>query len=215
MKKSIQQILEEERLKSKISKMSDQHVNIALANKAKAEDPVWKETHKQAIDKVTKTPKWIEAHSKGTKNNSKNKEWVKKIGDKNRERNNKPEFIEKVKTGLRRLWDDPEYENERQRLREAKLKSNTNKKHIANRKKGIRDHFNSPAGEEHRKQMKLIHAKPMMTPEGVFVSLTEAGLYYKAKGLSNAKRKIEGWLKTDPKNFYRITMEEYNKLSKK
>jgi hypothetical protein len=63
--------------------------------------------------------------------------------------------------------------------------------------------------------MRTIHAKPMMAKGLPFLSLTEAGKYFREQGLMNAKRKIEGWLKTDPENYYRISKEEYQRLSKK
>lgn len=46
--KSIQEILEEERAKSRLSQVTEGHINRALANKIKAQDPDWKESLKKA-----------------------------------------------------------------------------------------------------------------------------------------------------------------------
>jgi hypothetical protein len=175
-----------------------------------AKDPKTKQTHKKALEKLVKRPDWIKAHAEGCANNSNNKEWVKKIGDKNREKNSNPEFIEKVRSGLNRY-----VEENREHIKQKNKISNTNPEHIANRKKGIAEHFASEAGQAHREQMKTIHAKPMIAQGIPFLSLTEAGKYFREKGMMNAKRKIEGYLKTDPENYYRISKEEYFKLTSK
>jgi hypothetical protein len=58
-------------------------------------------------------------------------------------------------------------------------------------------------------------ARPIITPLGIFPSRKDAAEAYLASGKANALRWIEKWLKTDPKDFYYISKEEYIMLTGK
>ena len=58
-------------------------------------------------------------------------------------------------------------------------------------------------------------ARPIVTPLGIFPSRKDAAEAYLASGKANALRWIEKWLKTDPKDFYYISKEEYIMLTGK
>jgi hypothetical protein len=66
--------------------------------------------------------------------------------------------------------------------------------------------------EEQRAKMRAWHqanprtnnAKPIMTPTGQFPSLIAAARWAEQNGLSNARNKIMGWLKTHPDQFYYV-----------
>ena len=66
------------------------------------------------------------------------------------------------------------------------------------------------------KNVRAARCKPIvLTQYGIYPSATEAGIDLKNKSISNARKKIQNWLKEDPKNCYYITKEEYIMLTGK
>ena len=55
--------------------------------------------------------------------------------------------------------------------------------------------------------------KPIKTPYGIFNSRLEAGNKIKEFGITNAHKKIDQFVKNDPKNYYYISREEYIRLT--
>ena len=70
-------------------------------------------------------------------------------------------------------------------------------------------------GKKHSKESSLKKREalgsPIKTPLGIFVSQSAAVEFYIEDGLTNARKKIQKWIKTDPTNYYYITKEEYAK----
>jgi hypothetical protein len=73
-----------------------------------------------------------------------------------------------------------------------------------------------PKSAETRAKMKESNARatPIVTPNGVFASISLAIAQAKSDGLPNAHRKIRKWVKEFPKDYYYITKEEYQRLKK-
>jgi hypothetical protein len=58
-------------------------------------------------------------------------------------------------------------------------------------------------------------AKPILTPYGVFASITDAVNFELANGLSNANKKVYAWLKNTTSGYRYISKEEYIMLTGK
>ena len=113
MTKSIQQIIDEEREKSLLSKVSERHLNSALANKAKASDPGYKENARLAQEKILQDPDMVErrnqAAKKGGETKRNSKDYQQLMTEVNRKKAESPEFSKNVSKGIKKKFQDSEY----------------------------------------------------------------------------------------------------------
>ena len=87
MKKTIQQILEEERKISPLKDIDEARINRTLANQAKAQDPEFQKKRLQGFDKLRGTDEWKEKLRKRSDNLKNNKEWQEKTKNANSREN--------------------------------------------------------------------------------------------------------------------------------
>lgn len=128
MSKTIQQIIDEEREKSLLSKVSERHLNSALANKAKANDPEYKENARLAQKKLLNDPSMVErrnqAAKKGGETKRNSKEYQKLMTEVNRKKAENPEFSKNVSKGIKEKFQDPEYVEKYKNGRKSMNKEN-------------------------------------------------------------------------------------------
>ena len=136
--------------------------------------------------------------------------------EKNKERYKDEEFKERWKKSIKDRYEDPEVrekqrqsvlgvpktEIHRQRVREARLKAPPRS---ADTRKKLSD---SQLGNQKR-------AKPIVTPFGVFASLKLAGDQLNIlRNFRNGRKVVCGMMQKNPKEYYYITREEYDNLTK-
>jgi hypothetical protein len=113
-------------------KKTDSQVNIARANRLKANDPKIKAKLSDSTQKVLADPAKVKirneaAHRGGlTKSNSiKYQELMTQV---NREKAKNPEFANNVRKGIKDKWEDPEYRAKQEKAKEVRMKPCTNGK---------------------------------------------------------------------------------------
>jgi hypothetical protein len=120
MTKSIQQIIDEEREKGMLSKVSEHRINSALANQAKSSDPVYKENARIAQQRVLNDPEKVairkEAQKHGGLTKKSDPEYQKLMIAVNRKKAENPMFANNVSNGIKQKHQDPEYK-EKMRLK--------------------------------------------------------------------------------------------------
>ncbi len=191
--KDIQKILEEQRQQAAIYQKTEHTISTTINNRTRATDP-----------------EWLEAIRKGAKKrNEENKEWYKNIAESNRkkvntdwkeknakilkERAKDPEWQAKHADAMKKKFDDPEYV----------------KKHAEAMKSRTED-------PKFMAKMKTIAFKPIITPYGVFASITLAGLHEeKITGKKFNPNRFTKLLKEINSGYKRITREEYIMLTGK
>jgi hypothetical protein len=212
MTKSIQQILEEERQKSQIGKVSDHHINRALANKAKADDPTIKEKLSKSIKKSYKdNPDQIKGKLEKLKNaNEKlfsDPEYRKKLKEDRQKQAKDPIYLQKLAEGIAKRDANPEYQKARALAFE---KRNNNADWKENIKKAQQNR--SP---EHIKAAFRSKAYPIVTPDGVFEGLEKAHeAYNKIRSFNNGRKWVLSMMKKEPTKYYKISWEEFDALTR-
>jgi len=136
--------------------------------------------------------------------------------EKNKERYGDAEYKERWRQSIKDRYADPEIremqsrkvkgvpksEIHKQRVREARLKAPPRS---ADTRKKLSD---CQLGNQRR-------AKPIVTPFGVFASLKLAGDQLNIlRNFRNGRKVVCGMMQKNPKEYYYITREEYDKLTK-
>jgi hypothetical protein len=137
------------------------------------------------------------------------------------ERNQDPEYIENHKIGvtINRANTYQAIDNARPEKRLQISKSLTGKSKSISHKKSLKEVTTNKPGDANWEKAcaegRNKRDKPFKCPFGVFNNRSEAARYAKEHNLfTNAQRKLEGWTKEKPNEFYFITHEEYAKLKK-
>lgn len=178
MNKSIQQILEEEREKSRLGEVSEATINRTLANEWKRENIEFSDTMSKVATERNQDPEYLEKLRHGIKHNRDNTYQA--------ESNARPDVKAKISKAL---TGKPKTEEHKQALKSTTTNrygdANYETKHkagLANRDRPFR------AGEY-----------------GIFQSRLEAARYATEQGLKNAVKKFEVWAKTNPTEYYFVT----------
>ena len=165
----------------------------ANANRNKVNDPDWIKAHKEGGAKRRADPKWQENVKKALQDRAKDPDWLEKNKRVLQDRAKDPDWIKKHAEGMKKKFDNPEYV----------------KKHAdAQAKKALNPEF--------KKKFKSIAYKPLITPYGVFASITLAGA---AEEELTGKRfnpnLFTKRLKDPDSGYKRISKEEYIMLTGK
>ena len=137
------------------------------------------------------------------------------------ERNQDPEYQENHKIGVT-INRDNTYQkecNNRPEVKEKISKSLTGVPKSESHKESLKEvQTNKPGNKNWEKacaEGRNKRDKPFKCPFGVFNNRSEAARYAKDHKLfTNAQRKLEGWTKEKPAEYYFITHEEYDRLKK-
>jgi sulfur relay (sulfurtransferase) DsrC/TusE family protein len=233
-KKTLQEIIDQQREKSKISKKSDHQINTTISAYARASDPEWL----KKITEINQTR--IERYGE---------EYRQKISDAQiqRYKNMSEEDKEKLSKISKQHWENIEYRNrmmeyystpehrdyiskrnkeiaQRPEMIDWYNKFNKEKRnnpeHVKRHQAGIDKRTKDPVWREIQAQRR----KPLKTPHGIFDSLKQTVEVLSNKGIitTDSKtpaialaNKIRTLMKRNPDQWYYISKEEYRKLTKK
>jgi hypothetical protein len=175
MTKSIQQILIEERAKSRLSELSDATINRTLANEWKRNDAEFSKTMSEVATERNQNPEYLENLRHGVKHNRDNSYQA--------EVNSRPEVKAKHSQNHK---GKPKSE-----VHKASLKATTTNKP------------GNPNWEAAHKAGLAKRDTPFHAGEyGTFQSRSEAAKYATGQGLKNALKKFEVWTKSKPNEYY-------------
>jgi len=153
-------------------------------------------------------------------------EWKKNNEAFNQRRAQTTEYKKLRKNIMDEKYADPEYKKWQEERVKATFADPEKK---AQMEKAHKDALSTPEYKENftkamqkrnetdwAKNVRAARCKPIvLTQYGIYSSATNAGLDLISKGVPNARKKVQHWLKTDPKNCYYITKEEYIMLTGK
>jgi hypothetical protein len=150
-----------------------------------------------------------------------NKEFAETMSEVAKERNQKDDYKKNHSIGVN-VKRDNTYQaevNARPEVKAKISKSLTNKSKSTLHKENLKKvTTNKPGNKNWEKacaEGRNKRDKPFKCPFGVFNNRSEAARYAKENNLfTNAQRKLEGWTKEKPDEYYFITHEEYAKLKK-
>lgn len=181
MTKSIQQIIDEERKKSRLGEVSDATINRTLANEWKRNDAGFSKTMSKVATERNQDPEYLENLRHGVKHNRDNSYQA--------ESNANPEVKAKISKALA-----------------GKPKSEEHKKSL---KATTTNKPGDPNWEAAHKAGLAKRDKPFYAGEyGIFQSRSEAAKYATEQGLKNALKKFEAWSKSKPEEYYFIKDEK-------
>lgn len=160
------------------------------------------------IDKPDQLEKKVSALKKANEKKFNDPEYLKDLKIKRQQQAKDPVYLEKLKNGLNKI--------DRKKWKENLLESQKKRNADPNWKKNI-----SLAQQEKRKdpafakKMFRLKAYAIKTPDGIFNGLDEAHIFYnKLRNFNNGRKWILGMMKKDPSNYYKISWEEYDSLTK-
>lgn len=177
MSKSIQQIIDEERKKSRLGEVSDATINRTLANEWKRNDTEFSKTMSKVATERNQDPEYLENLRHGVKHNRDNSYQA--------ESNSKPEIKAKISKAL---VGKPKSEEHKQALKSTTTNRYGDANYEAAHKAGLAKRDNP------------FHAGDY----GIFQSRSEAAKYATEQGLKNALKKFEAWTKSKPDEYYFI-----------
>ena len=175
-------------LTEKKVQVSDNHITAIHERNANPD-------YQRAIDRRTQDPTW----------RKKNHASVLKTVQTDKWKTNRAAGIEQMK-------NDPVWQKEQQ---ERFKRRSSNEQWLKRKTEASRKLAQDPVWLANNKQIIQERcAKPVMTPQGAFGSLTEAGLIYnEIKQFRNGRPWVSHQIKVNPTEFYYITREEYQKLT--
>jgi hypothetical protein len=177
MNKSIQQILEEEREKSRLGEVSEATINRTLANEWKREDLEFSKTMSKVATERNQDPEYLQSL---------------RVGIANRDNTYQAE--------VNRRPEKRALQSERQTGRVVSQETRKKLKSIKTNKYGDANY------EAAHKAGLAKRDKPFHAGEyGIFQSRLEAARYATEQGLKNAVKKFEVWTKTNPTEYYFVT----------
>ena len=179
MTKSIQQIIDEERRKSRLGEVSEATINRTLANEWKREDSEFSKTMSKVATERNQDPGYLEKLRHGVKHNRDNSYQA--------ESNANPEVKAKISKALS---GKPKTEEHKQALKSTTTNRYGDANYEAVHKAGL------------AKRDKPFHAGEY----GIFQSRSEAAKYATGQGLKNALKKFEAWSKSKPEEYYFIDL---------
>jgi hypothetical protein len=189
-KKTIQQILDEQKKESKIYDASNQ----GIAAHERNFNPEWVESQLKANERK-KGKSWILDLKKNDPEAY--NAWKEKHDEISKEVGQRPEFRKKVSDNNKKTWNDTDVRDKRSRgIRNAYADPQVN----ANKSKSTKEVANRP--DVYAKNLANImeRARPVQTPDGIFESLTAVARHY-----NKAVGTIQYWIKTSKKNeFYYV-----------
>jgi len=183
------------------------------------------------LKEVYKSQEWKDAQTEGARKNAKeNTDWYEKTVKKNRAIANDPERVRKISESKKRIKEqNPELWqklcNDASKRNSQKvttpygifpsLKEASNALGIAGNT--IRRYVNMGVeGYSMETKNRKTTGKPIITPIGIFVSKSQAGLAYcEFHGNRNGDKFVSNKLKDQPKEYYYISKEEYIMLTGK
>ena len=181
MTKSIQQIIDEEREKSRLSKVSDATINRTLANDWKRNDPEFSKTMSKVATDRNQDPTYIENHLAGVRHNRDNTYQA--------ETNSRQEVKEKISKALKGV---PKTEEAKKKYKEIKTNKYGDAKYEVAHKLGLAKRDRPFWAGEYS----------VMNNNQPFPSRSEAARFALSKGLVNSVKKFETWTKTKPTEYY-------------
>lgn len=187
--------------------------NYVDANRKKAKNEQFKEKLSESVkqsyidkpeQKNIKAKKMLETNLK----NFSDPEYKKWLREQRQLQAKDPGYLEKLRNGQKNM----DREEWKKNLLEGQKKRNENPTWKENIKKSKQEQWRDPA---HREKMLRVHSYAIKTPDGVFAGLDQAHVFYNNKrNFNNGRKWVKGMMKKDPKNYYKISWEEYDKLKK-
>lgn len=175
MTKSIQQIIDEERKKSRLGEVSDATINRTLANEWKRNDAEFSKTMSKVAIERNQDPEYLENLRNGIKHNRNNSYQA--------ESNAKPEVKAKISKALAGKTKTEEH---KQALKSTTTNRYGDANYEAAHKAGL------------AKRDTPFHAGEY----GIFQNRSAAAKYATEQGLKNALKKFEAWSLTKPNEYY-------------
>ena len=202
-----------------VGNMSDEELykknyNYLDANREKANDPEFikklSSSIKQSyVDKPEQLKNKLSALKKANEKKFNDPEYLKNLKIQRQKQAKDPAYLEKLHNGLEKI-DRVEW---KEKLLEGQKKRNAD----TNWKKNI-----SLAQQEKRKDpifvQKMFRTKAyaIKTPDTILNGLDQGHLFYnKLKNFNNGRKWLLGMMKKYPNEYYKISWEEYDKLTKK
>jgi hypothetical protein len=190
-------------------KKTDAQVNIARANRLKADDPAIKAKLSASTQQVLKNPEKVrirnEAARRGGNTKANSEEYQKLMTEINQKKALDPQFSKNVSKGIQKKLKDPEYQKSRRagndkkrnnplykaKMTEVNRKKAENPEFANNVRKGIKDKWEYPEYRAKQEKAKEVRMKPCTNSKGeVFPSRT-----YAAKAYNVDPRVMGNWIK--------------------
>lgn len=136
--------------------------------------------------------------------------------EKNEQRLQDPEYVKRWSGSIKKAYEDPELRKLQSDIHKGVAKTKEHAENIRQARLSA-----PPRGQATRDKISQSqigntkHCKPVLTPEGVFASLKEAGRHYSTIGLGNAVAHLRKRIREQWDGYKHISKEEYILLTGK